>query len=255
MTDLSDLVALATQYQENPPEFTAPSEIPHGTEIASWIDHTLLKPEATTEQIRVLCEEAKQYHFAAVCVNPVHLPTVCEVLTGSSVEVCTVVGFPLGALSGSMKALEALQCVEAGAREIDMVMNIGALKGGAYGEVVNDIWAVAEVVHRANGILKVILETASLTRYEKILACLLAEAGGADFVKTSTGFGAGGATVEDVELMYRVVGKNLKVKAAGGIRTYADAISMIRAGASRLGTSSGVKIVQESNPVQVEGER
>ncbi len=204
MKELKKIVAKATLYHETLPEVDTPKKVPRGVAIASWIDHTLLKPEATTDQIRELCLEAKRYKFAAVCVNPVHLSTVSEMLEGSSVEVCTVVGFPLGALSGSMKALEALQCMEAGAREIDMVMNIGALKEGAYGEVVNDIWAVAEVVHRAQGILKVILETASLNRFEKILACLLAEAGGADFVKTSTGFGAGGATVEDVELMYRV---------------------------------------------------
>ncbi|MFZ5809144.1 MAG: deoxyribose-phosphate aldolase [Chloroflexota bacterium] len=244
MDRINELVEKAETYMHQLPEKAAPGVIPSGKELAGWIDHTLLKAEATEEQIIKLCQEAVEHHFAAVCVNPVYLPLVRGQLQGTQVGICTVVGFPLGALSGSMKALEALQCMEEGASEIDMVMNIGALKGHAYGQVLNDTWAVAEVVHRQEAILKVILETASLTQFEKIIACLLAEAAGADFVKTSTGFGAGGATVEDVALMYRVVETRVRVKAAGGIRSREDALAMIRAGASRLGTSAGVKILE-----------
>ncbi len=204
-----------------------------------------MKPEATAEQIKQLCEQAVQYGFYSVCVNPVFVPLASGLLHNSGVQVCSVVGFPLGASAAPIKALEALDCVEKGATEIDMVMNIGALKGQAYGQVLNDIWMVREVTKRQNVVLKVILEMGLLSTEEKIIACLLAEKAGVDFVKTSTGFSSGGATVEDVDLMYRVVGRTIKVKAAGGIRTLQDALRMIQAGASRLGTSAGVKILQE----------
>ncbi|MEJ2706320.1 MAG: deoxyribose-phosphate aldolase [Anaerolineales bacterium] len=247
METLADLLELARQYDEEqlPPAAAMP-EAPSGPEIASWIDHTLLKPEATAEQIKTLCQEARQYRFASVCINPAYVPLAAGLLAGSPVMVCTVVGFPLGADIQTQKVLEALACINAGAVEIDMVQNIGALKGQAYGQVLNEIQAVAQIAHNQRAIVKVILETALLTRREKIIACLICKAAGADFVKTSTGFGPGGATLEDVELMHRVVGPEVKVKAAGGIRTLEDTRAMIKAGASRIGASAGVKIVQEA---------
>lgn len=245
MDIIADLLSQATSYEKElpaPPPALVP---PQGTEIAGWIDHTLLKPEATSEQIRTLCEEARQYNFASVCINPAFVPLASGLLQGSAIMVCTVVGFPLGATLPTQKAFEALSCINHGAVEIDMVLNIGALKGQAYGLVLNEIQTVTQVAHNQRAIVKVILETALLTRQEKIIACLISKAAGADFVKTSTGFGPGGATVEDVELMRRVVGTELEVKAAGGIRTLADARAMIQAGASRLGASAGVKIIKE----------
>lgn len=246
MNEIHDLLQRAKIYLEKLPEVPSPPLEPQPHTIGQWIDHTLLKPEATAEQIKQLCDQAVEFGFYSVCINPVFVPLASGLLHNKPVRVCTVVGFPLGASAATIKALEALDCVEKGATEIDMVMNIGALKGQAYGQVLNDIWMVREVTKRQNVVLKVILETGLLTTEEKIIACLLAEAAGVDFVKTSTGFGNGGATVEDVALMYRVVGKTTKVKAAGGIRTFDDALRMIRAGASRLGTSASVKILQEA---------
>lgn len=247
MNNLNEILEKAEKYSHQLPTAPAPLPLPHGNDISAWIDHTLLKPEATAEQVKQLCLEAKRYQFATVCINPVYVSLAYGLLKGSNVGVCTVIGFPLGANTASIKALEALHSLEMGASEIDMVMNIGALKGKAYGQVLNDIWMVKEVLHHQNAILKVILETALLTREEKIIACLLAESGGADYVKTSTGFGPAGATVDDVDLMYRVVGRTMKVKAAGGIRSYQDALAMIRAGASRIGASAGIKIVNEAD--------
>ncbi len=247
MNNLSEILEKAELYASQLPPASPPLPLPRGKDICAWIDHTLLKPDATAEQVKQLCLEAKQYQFVTVCINPVYVSLAYGLLKGGDVGVGTVVGFPLGANAASMKAMEALHALEMGATEIDMVMNIGALKGKAYGQVINDIWSVKEVLHHKNAVLKVILETALLTRTEKIIACLLAESGGADYVKTSTGFGPSGATVEDVDLMYRVVGKKLKVKAAGGIRSYEDALAMIRVGASRIGTSSGIKILTEAN--------
>ncbi|OGN96128.1 MAG: deoxyribose-phosphate aldolase [Chloroflexi bacterium RBG_13_50_21] len=217
--------------------------------MAGWIDHTLLKPEATAAQIRVLCQEALEHHFASVCINPVFVPLACGLIGDAPEAICTVVGFPLGAVLPEFKVYETLACVNAGASEIDMVINIGALKSEAFGLIMNEIQAVTGTAHNQGAITKIILETALLTRREKILACLISKAAGADFVKTSTGFGTGGATVEDVELMRRVVGSEMGVKAAGGIRTYTDALAMIKAGASRLGASAGVKIVQEAEAI------
>lgn len=246
METLADLLEIARQYDEEQlPSAAAMPDAPSGPEIASWIDHTLLKPEATAEQIKTLCQEARQYRFASVCINPAYVPLAAGLLADSPVMVCTVVGFPLGADLPTQKALEALACINAGAVEIDMVQNIGALKGEAYGQVLNEIQAVAQIAHNQRAIVKVIIETALLTRREKIIASLICKAAGADFVKTSTGFGPGGATLEDVELMHRVVGPEVKVKAAGGIRTFEDTRAMIKAGASRIGASAGVRIVQE----------
>ncbi len=245
MDIIADLLSLATSYEKELPPPPHPLVPPQGAEIAGWIDHTLLKPEATAEQIHTLCEEAQQYHFASVCINPAFVPLAAGLLQGSSVMVCTVVGFPLGATLSTQKVFETLSCINHGAVEIDMVLNIGALKGQAYGQVLNEIQAVSQVAHNQRAIVKVILETALLTRQEKIIACLISKEAGADFVKTSTGFGPGGATVEDVDLMRRIVGTELAVKAAGGIRTLADAHAMIQAGASRLGASASVKIMKE----------
>ena len=211
-------------------------------ELASYIDHTLLKPEASREQIRAVCEEAKQYHFASVCVNPCWVPLIAEELKGSGVSVCCVIGFPLGASLSSVKAFEAREAVAAGAQEIDMVVNIGAVKSGGWELVREDIAAVNAAKGTAK--LKVIIETCLLTDEEKVRVCQIAKEVGADFVKTSTGFSTGGATVHDVELMRKTVGPEMGVKASGGVRTLADALAMIEAGASRLGASAGVKIIE-----------
>jgi deoxyribose-phosphate aldolase len=215
--------------------------------IAALIDHTLLKPEATYDQIAQLCEEAREYGFTAVCVNPTNVKLAAELLKGSPVAVCTVIGFPLGATLPEVKAYEAQQTIHHGATEIDMVINIGALKSEDYELVEQDIAAVARTCHDNGAICKVIIEAALLTEEEKITACQLAKKAGSDYVKTSTGFGPGGATVEDVTLMRRVIGPSMGIKAAGGIRTLETAKKMIEAGATRIGTSSSVKIAQEAD--------
>lgn len=250
--ELSHLLSLAKEYEAQLPPAPTPLNIPNGSEIAGWIDHTLLKPEATAAQIRLLCQEAMQYHFATVCINPAYVPLACGLLRDAKENVCTVIGFPLGAVLPEFKVFETLASVTAGASEIDMVINIGALKSEAYGLVLNEVQAVTATAHNQGAKVKVILETALLTRYEKITACLISQAAGADFVKTSTGFGIGGATIEDVELMRRVVGSDMGVKAAGGIRSYSDALGMIKAGANRLGASAGVKIVMEAKAINHE---
>lgn len=246
MESLADLLELAKTYAEVLPPPPPQLEAPSGIEIAHWIDHTALKPETTANQIKTLCQEALHYGFAAVCVNPAFVPLAAGLLSGSSIKVCTVVGFPLGASLPTYKVFETLACLQVGASEIDMVLNIGALKSEAYGLVLNEIQAVVQTAHNQRAIVKVILETALLTRFEKIVACLLCRTGGADFVKTSTGFGPAGATKEDIDLMRRIVGPQVGVKAAGGIRSLGTALAMIRAGANRLGTSAGVKILQEA---------
>ncbi|MFB3815215.1 MAG: deoxyribose-phosphate aldolase [Terriglobales bacterium] len=213
--------------------------------VARAIDHTLLKPEATREAISKLCQEALEYGFCAVCVQPSQVALVRRLLDSSGVKTASVIGFPQGATLTTAKRFEAAEVVRLGAQELDMVINVGALKSGDHVYVRNDIRAVAEVTHAGGAILKVIIEAALLTKDEKGLACELAVAAGADFVKTSTGFGGGGATVEDVALMRSVVGPNVGVKASGGIRTAADAIAMLKAGANRLGTSGSVGIVKE----------
>ncbi len=212
-------------------------------DLAKYIDHTLLKPEATVEQFNTLCDEAKEYGFYSVCVNSSWVRHCAKRLQGSDVKVCAVVGFPLGAMAGRAKNFEARHAVEDGAREIDMVINVGALRSRDLETVESDIRWVRRACGR-NVVLKVIIETALLTDEEKILACRIAEKVGVDFVKTSTGFSHHGATVRDVQLMRQSVGKNTSVKAAGGVRSFDDAVAMIRAGATRLGTSSGVKLVR-----------
>jgi deoxyribose-phosphate aldolase len=214
--------------------------------LASLIDHTLLKPEATEEQIRKLCSEAAEFHFATVCIQPTWVRLASRLLTGTAVGVCTVAGFPLGANAPDVKAYEARRAVFDGASEVDMVINIGALKSRDYRTVEDDIRGVVRASREGGAITKVILETALLTREEKIKASTLAAAAGAEFVKTSTGFGPGGATVEDVALMREVVGEKIGVKAAGGVRDRATAEEMVRAGANRIGASAGIRIIQEA---------
>lgn len=212
--------------------------------IAAIIDHTALKPEAIPADIEKLCQEAKTYGFAAVCVNPAYVKMCSELLAGSRIAVASVVGFPLGASTICMKSAETAEAVENGAVEIDMVIPVGRLKSGDYDYVRRDIQAV---VSAASGkLVKVIIETALLTDDEKVVACQIAQQAGAHFVKTSTGFSKSGATPVDIALMRKVVGDSMGVKAAGGIRTFADAMAMVRAGANRIGASSGVQIVAES---------
>jgi|NGEPerStandDraft_6_1074524.scaffolds.fasta_scaffold01170_7 deoxyribose-phosphate aldolase len=228
-----------------PADGQAPA-IPPG-ELAKLIDHTLLKPEATDSDIQKLCDEARRFGFFSVCVNPSYVQRCKMALRDSPVKVCCVVGFPLGAQPPEIKALEARRALREGAREIDMVVNIGALKGGDDDLVRRDIRGVVEACKEGRAVCKVILETALLTDPEKVRGCELAMKAGADFVKTSTGFSKGGATVEDIELMARTVApRKLGVKASGGIRTYADVVRMIRAGATRVGCSSSVSIMEEA---------
>ncbi len=211
--------------------------------IAAAIDHTLLKPEATKDEVTFLCAEAAKYVFASVCINPFWVPLCAKLLKGHPVAVCTVVGFPLGANTSDLKAAEARHAIEDGATEIDMVLNVGALKSGMLDVVEKDIRAVREATQGV--ILKVILETALLNDEQKIAACEASKRAGADFVKTSTGFSTGGATAADVALMRRVVGADMGVKASGGVRTRKDATLMLNAGATRIGASASVKIMQE----------
>jgi len=212
--------------------------------IAGLIDHTVLRADATRADIVKLCGEARHYAFATVCINPYWVPLAASELAGSPVKVCTVTGFPLGATSTEAKVAESAAALRAGAREVDMVMNIGAMRSGDFDTVKLDMQAVAQVCHDAGAILKVILENALLEDAQKTAACGLAQSAGADFVKTSTGFGPSGATAADVSLMRRAVGPRMGVKAAGGIRTLADFRAMVAAGANRVGASASVKIME-----------
>lgn len=217
--------------------------IPQDPSVARLIDHTLLKPDATPDQVAQLCYEARTYNFASVCVNPGYVKLCADLLRGTPVKVCTVIGFPLGASAPDVKAFETETALRDGATEIDMVINIGALKGRDFTLVARDIAGVVRIAHAAGALVKVIIETALLTEEEKVTACLLSKEAGADFVKTSTGFSGGGATAADIALMRRVVGPEMGVKASGGVRDYADAKSLVDAGATRIGASAGVKIV------------
>ncbi len=221
--------------------------VPTDGNLSHLIDHTILKPEATKDEIAQICHEARKHGFASVCVNPSYVTLCADLLKGSKVQVCTVVGFPLGATSSEAKAFETQKAIGEGATEVDMVINLGALKSGDYKFVEGDIARIASVCHRAGATLKVIIEAALLTDEEKVDACRLAKAAQADFVKTSTGFGPGGATPQDVALMRQAVGNKMGVKASGGIKTRADAERLIEAGADRLGASASVKIVQEDS--------
>jgi deoxyribose-phosphate aldolase len=219
---------------------------PIEADIARLIDHTLLKPDATRDDIRKICLEALKYGFASVCVNPWNVPQAAELLRGSEVRVCTVVGFPLGATLPQVKMFEAEEAIKLGAQEIDMVINIGSLKSKLDEAVEADIRGVADASHRGGAVCKVILETGLLTTEEKVRGSLAAKIAGADFVKTSTGFGAGGATAEDVRLMRAVVGGELGVKASGGVRSLEDVQKMVEAGATRIGASASVKILEQA---------
>ncbi len=220
--------------------------------LASLIDHTLLKPEANQSEIVNLCAEAREWNFASVCINPYWVSVAAEALAGSPVKVCTVIGFPLGANAPAIKLAEAEVALLQGAGELDMVQNIGALRSGQMDAVRKDIADLAVLAHKRGSILKVILETCLLTEEQKITACRLAAESGADFVKTSTGFSSGGATTSDVKLMRDTVGPDLGVKASGGVRTLSAVYAMVSAGATRIGTSSGVSIMREMHEGKVQ---
>ena len=218
--------------------------MPTDGSLAHMIDHTILKPEASQDQFAQLCFEARKHNFASVCINPTNVKLCAQLLKGTETLICTVVGFPLGATPTEVKVFETQQAVREGAHEVDMVINVGALKSRDYELVQRDIATIARACHAGNAILKVIIEAALLTDEEKVVACQIAKVAGADYVKTSTGFGPGGATPEDVALMRKVVGSSMGVKAAGGISSFDDAQRMIAAGASRIGASASVKIIQ-----------
>lgn len=250
-TEIAEGLVVTTRFDENENLISAgagrQAEVPTTPgkpDLASYIDHTLLKQNATNEQIIQLCMEAKEYHFASVCINPTHVSLCAELLRNSGVRVCTVIGFPLGANTTATKVFETKNAIQNGAQEIDMVINIGALKSGDYTFVARDITEIAQATHAGGAILKVIIEVCLLDEEEKVIACLLAKQAGADYVKTSTGFSTSGATVGDVALMRKVVGPEIGVKAAGGVRNLEDAEKMIEAGATRLGASAGVQIIQ-----------
>ncbi len=223
----------------------APS-CPPKYEMARWIDHTQLKPDTSEQQIEHICEEARQHHFASVCINPTWVPLCHKLLRGSGVKVCTVIGFPLGATLPQVKALETKLVIDQGADEVDMVINVGALKSGDLAMVEHDIRSVVRAASRK--VVKVILETCLLSEEEKVTACVIAKKAGADFVKTSTGFSHGGATVADVALMREAVGREMGVKASGGVRSYEEACKMVEAGATRIGASASVAIVGNGVP-------
>lgn len=216
-------------------------------QMASMIDHTLLKPFAGRQDIIKLCQEARKYNFASVCIHPYYVPLAVDQLQGSSIKVCTVIGFPLGSNSTAVKVFEAVDAVTKGAGEVDMVINIGALKEGHQDIVLKDIEGVVNAVKEINteAVVKVIIETCYLTTEEKVLACQLAQRAGAHYVKTSTGFGSGGATVEDIMLMRKTVGPKMGIKASGGIKSAQQAVAMVAAGANRIGASAGVAIISE----------
>lgn len=215
-------------------------------EISKYIDHTILKPDATTEEVKKVCSEAKEYKFASVCINPYYAKLVSKELAGTDVKTCVVIGFPLGANNKEVKAFEATKAVANGAQEVDMVINIAALKDKEYDVVENDIKAVVESV-KGKALVKVIIECCLLIKEEMVVACKLSLKAGTNFVKTSTGFSTSGAKAEDVKLMRETVGKDIGVKAAGGIRDYKTTMEMINAGASRIGASAGINIVKEAN--------
>ncbi|GAB3190920.1 deoxyribose-phosphate aldolase [Nesterenkonia suensis] len=227
--------------------------VPSPRDMAGLIDHTVLKPDTDEAAVRRVVAEAREQGFAAVCVNPRWVPLVAAELAGTPVRTCTVVGFPLGATTTASKVAETREAVAAGAEEIDMVVDIAAANAGEAESVQAQIFALAEAAHAGGAILKVILETALLSQDAKELVCRAAEAAGADFVKTSTGFAGGGATVEDIALMHRLVGGRLGIKASGGVRSYADAVAMVSAGATRVGASSSLGIVEADETTSAAG--
>jgi deoxyribose-phosphate aldolase len=245
MTLEQQIQAAIEQALATPPTLDIAPAAATPAELAAMIDYTLLKPEAGEEQVRTHIAEAIEFGFASVCLNPIWTPLCADLLAGTPVKTCTVIGFPLGATLPAIKVFEVETVANLGADEVDMVLAVGQLRDGDYHLVYRDIAEVADAAHQHDLILKVILETGLLTDEQKIAACVIAQEAGADFVKTATGFSGGGATVPDVALMRRVVGPGMGVKAAGGIRTAADALRMVAAGANRLGTSGGVRIMHE----------
>jgi len=247
--ELNQLVSKALiEFQSNPGAENQPVPAAaklNAVDVARLIDHTLLQPEATEVQIQQLCREAKQYRFASVCVNPTWVPLARTLLTDSLVKVATVVGFPFGATLPEVKAFETERAIQQGAHEIDMVINVGRLKSGQHQVVFQDVTSVVAVARRSGAIVKAIIETALLSEEEKIAACVLVQAGGADFVKTSTGFSTAGATVADVALMRRVVGPNMGIKASGGVRSIQFLQELVAAGATRIGARYSVKLMEE----------
>ncbi|RJP74272.1 MAG: deoxyribose-phosphate aldolase [Ignavibacteriales bacterium] len=217
--------------------------------LASYIDHTILKPEANEDEVKKVCSEAKEFNFKSVCVNPSYVDLCKQELKASEVKVCIVIGFPLGANTSETKIAEAEQAIANGATELDMVINVGRLKNKDFHYVLNDISEIAKLTKNTNALSKVIIETCLLTDVEKVIACLLAKEAGADFVKTSTGFSKAGATADDIALMRFVVGEEMGVKASGGVRTYEDTMRMIENGASRIGASASIQIVKGEKPV------
>lgn len=250
MKNISDIISQAEEYSRELPPLPANCGA-LVQPVARYLDSALHKPEATPEDVRKLCAEALQWNIAGVYTNPVYLPLVADLLKNSTITVGSIAGFPLGGFLTKTKVFEAITYIEMGASEIDMVLSVGQLKAGEYQAVIDDITAVADAVHSKGKIIKVILETSLLTRDEKIIACLLAQAGKADFVKTSTGFSSAGATVEDVDLMRRVVGTTMKVKASAGIHTLEKTLALIHAGADRLGTSKAALISADAEKLKV----
>jgi deoxyribose-phosphate aldolase len=246
MESVANLISLTNQFDNQLPDLTVGHKPPEGSAMAGWIECALLKPDATLMQVKGLCDDARQMKFASVCVNPGYVSLAAGLLANASVPVCGVIAYPLGATLPSIKVIEALTCLSNGATEIDMVLNIGALKGEAFGQVLNEIYAVVQVVHNQRATVTITLETNLLNRREKIFACLVSKAAGADYVKTCTEFGQAKASSQDIDLMARVAGTEVKVKASGSIDTLQMAQDMIAAGAARIVSSSGVKIVQEA---------
>ncbi|GHU81533.1 hypothetical protein FACS189468_4390 [Spirochaetia bacterium] len=256
--DIDELVKEVTRSVfEKLPSYASSGAAPasgggYDASYAQYIDHTVLKPETTKATLKKFCDEAKKYHFASVCVNPVNIPFVAAELKGTGIKPCSVIGFPLGASTPFVKAAEAMEAIKNGAEEVDMVINVGALKDKDYEAVYNDILAVVQASH-PRAILKVIIETCLLTDEEKVVACTLAKRAGADFVKTSTGFSTGGATVEDVKIMKQTVGESVLVKASGGVNDRKTVDAMLKAGASRIGTSKGGINAVEGDPPETQG--
>ncbi len=246
MDSITNLITLSNQYFDQLPEIPVGQPPPEDGALAGWIECALLQPDATLMQVKALCDAARQIKFAAVCVNPGYVSLASGLLANTPVAVCGAIAYPLGATLPSMKVIEALTCLSNGAAEIEMVINMGALKGEAYGQVLNEIYSVVQVAHNQRAGVTITLQTELLNRREKILACLLSKTAGADFVKTCTEFGQAEVSIQDIDLMARVAGPEVKVKASGCIRTYQRAQDLLAAGAARIVSSSGVKIVQEA---------
>jgi deoxyribose-phosphate aldolase len=246
MDSIANLISLSNQYDQSLPDEPVGNNPPDAGAIAGWIECALLKPDATLMQVKALCDEARQMNFASVCVNPGYVSLAAGLLASTSISVCSVIAYPLGATLPTLKVIEALTCLSNGASEIDMVLNIGALKGEAYGQVLNEIYAVVQVVHNQRARVTITLETDLLDRREKILACLLSRAAGADYIKNCTEFGQAEVSVHDIDLMARVAGPAVQVKASGSIHNLQLAQDLIAAGAARIVSSSGILIVQEA---------